>query len=74
MYRIARGAQITSIENTTDRHIVISAQAANYDQLGYFLARIKEQGILINVKSNSGIVQNGVIRMTIEGDMPWKKY
>lgn len=70
MYRIARGAQITSIENTTDRHIVISAQAANYDQLGYFLARIKEQGILINVKSNSGIVQNGVIRMTIEGDMP----
>lgn len=70
MYRIARGAQITSIENTTDRHIVISAQAANYDQLGYFLARIKEQGILINVKSNSGVVQNGVIRMTIEGDMP----
>lgn len=70
MYRIARGAQITSIENTTNRHIVISAQAANYDQLGYFLARIKEQGILVNVKSNSGIVQNNVIRMTIEGDMP----
>ena len=70
MYRIARGAQITSIENTTDRHIVISAQAANYDQLGYFLARIKEQGILINVKSNSGVMQNGIVRMTIEGDMP----
>lgn len=70
MYRIARGAQITSIENTTDRHIVINAQAENYDQLGYFLARIKEQGILINVKSNSGVVQNGVIKMTIEGDMP----
>ena len=70
MYRIPTGVQITSIENTSGRHIVIGAQSSTYEQLGYFLARIKEQGILVSVKSNSGIMQNNVLRMTIEGEMP----
>ena len=74
MYRIPTGVQITSIQNTTNRHIVISAQSASYDQLGYFLARVKEQGILLNVISNSSVMQAGVIRMTMEGDMPWEKF
>ena len=70
MYNISRNVQLTSIQNTADKHIVINAQAEDYDQLGYFLAAIKNEGILVNVKSNSGIKQNQVVSLTIEGDMP----
>ena len=74
LYRIMsvmpKNAQITSIQNTKDRHIVINAQAKDYPQLAYLLAAIKTGGILVNVKSNSGIKQDNIVRITIEGDMP----
>lgn len=72
MYSIPKGVQITSIENTSGTKIVIQAQATTYDQLGYLKASIKNYNILINVISNSGIkeTQNGLIKMTIEGDLP----
>ena len=70
MYRIPAGVQVTSIENTNSRHIKIGTQSLDYDQLGFFLARIREQGILLKVQSNTGVMQNGLIKMTIEGEMP----
>ena len=70
MYNIAKNVQLTSIENTIDKHIVINAQAEDYEQLGYFLAALKTEGVLVNVKSNSGVKQNNVVKITIEGDMP----
>lgn len=67
---IDKSVQITSIENTTDKHIVIIAQSAQYQGLGYFKTRLKTQNILQNVVSGSSMKQNGVITVTIEGDLP----
>ena len=38
--------------------------------LGYFKTKLKTNGILQNVVSGSSMKQNGVIIVTIEGDLP----
>lgn len=72
MFSIPKGVQITSIENISGTKIVINAQASTYDQLGYLKASIKNYGILTNVISDSGEkqTQDGLIKTTIEGDLP----
>lgn len=70
MYRIPEEVQLISIENTTDRHIVIKAKCSEYTQLGYFIAKIKTSEILSNVISSSGIKANNEVSVTIEGDLP----
>lgn len=70
MFVIPEAVQLTSIENTNSKHIVINAQSAKYEQLGYFIAKIKEKGYLLNVVSSSGAKSSEMISVTIEGDMP----
>ena len=67
---IPKQAQITSIENTQDKKIVINAQAENYEYLGYLNAKIKADNILVNVVSSSGQKQDGIVKVTIEGELP----
>lgn len=69
MYVIPKNVQLTSIQNTTGTHIVITAQAEKYEQLGYFKAILKTDNILQNVVSDSGVKENGVVKVTIEGDI-----
>lgn len=70
MYIIPETVQITSISNTTNKNIVIVAQAADYDQLGYFIAKIKVEGILKNTISSSGQKNGNTVTVTIEGELP----
>lgn len=72
MNTIPRGVQITEIENTTDRHIVIKAQSKQYEQLGYFKAKLKEDNILEkeSVISSQAEKQDEYVKIVIEGDMP----
>lgn len=65
-----QGAQLTSIENTKDTHIVINAQSTKYEQLGYLKAKIKSDVILTNVISTAGQKDNGIVTVKIEGDLP----
>ena len=67
---IPENVQLTSIENDTGTHIVINAQSNKYEQLGYFVARLKTDVILTNVVSTSGQKDNGVVTIKIEGDLP----
>lgn len=67
---IPEDVQITSIDNTTDRHVVIAVQAEKYEQIGYFKAKLKSANILTDVISNSGIKENEIVKVTIEGDLP----
>lgn len=67
---IPKNVQITSIENTNGTKVVINAQAEKYEQLGYFKAKIKTQTILTNVTSTSGVKQDNLVKITIEGDLP----
>ena len=68
-----QAVQITEIKNTADaegRKIVISAQSKYYDDLGYFKAKIREDGILNNVVSTQGEKQGDFVKIIIEGDLP----
>lgn len=70
MYVIPEDVQITSIENTTKKHIVIHAQAEQYEQLGYLKAKLKADNILTDVISDSGVKDENLVKVTIEGDLP----
>lgn len=72
MHSIPQGVQITSIENTDSKHIVIQAQSQKYEQLGYFKAILKTQGILSpdTVVSSTGERSGDVVKVVIEGDLP----
>ena len=67
---VPENVQITSIDNTTDSHIVINAQSDRYEQLGYLKAKIKLDLILTNVISTAGQKDNNVVTVKIEGDLP----
>ena len=69
---IPKGVTITSIENTTGSHIVINAQSEDYDLLGFFKGSLIVDGILSpsTVVSTSGIKQEGIVKIVIEGDLP----
>ena len=67
---IPENVQLTSIENTSDTHIVINAQSNKYEQLGYLKAKIKTDVILTNVISTAGQKDNNVVTVKIEGDLP----
>ena len=69
MFVIPENVQITSIENTTGKHIVIVAQSDKYEPLGYFKAKLSSDRILYDVVSNSGVSDGNVIKVTIEGDL-----
>ena len=70
MYVIPENVQITSIKNTTDRHIEIIAQSDKYEPLGYLKAKIKAEPILNNVVSTAGEKENDIVTVKIEGDLP----
>ncbi len=69
MFIIPKTVQITSIENTTDKHIVINAQSQKYEQLGIFISKIKTEPILTDVIASSGVKQGDIVLVTIEGDL-----
>ncbi len=72
MYAIPEGVQITSIENTSTKHIIIGAQSEKYEQLGYFKAILKTKGILSpdTIVSSPGEKVENLVKVVIEGDLP----
>lgn len=70
MSSIPKSVQVLKIQNTQDKHVTITAQSTDYADLGFFLATLKNEETLLNVKSNSGVNQNNMVTITIEGDMP----
>ena len=74
MHKIPEGVQLISIQNTTGKKISIIAQANDYDQLGYFIAKIKVDEILKDAISSSSQKSGDVVTVTIEGELPWEKF
>lgn len=68
---IPDGVQLLLVDNTSSKHIQIKAQAEKYEQLGFFIAKLKTDGILVNITSDSGTKTDNVIQITIEGDLPY---
>lgn len=71
MFNMPKNVQLVSIQNTEGKNITIVARAAQYEQLGYLKATLKNSGILTDITSTSGTKQNGVIEVTINGSLPY---
>lgn len=71
MTNIPKEVQLLSIKNTTGKTIKMVAQAKDYEQLGYFIAKIKNEGILTDVTATSGERLDEFIKITIEGNLPY---
>ena len=69
MYAIPVNVQLTSISNSGTK-ITIIAQSDKYEQLGIFVAKLGEDGILQNVVSDTSSKSNDVVVVTIEGELP----
>lgn len=67
---IPANVQLTSIENTTNTHIVITAKSKNYQEIAYFKTKLKTEEILENIVSDTGAVSGGYLTVTIEGELP----
>lgn len=67
---IPTNVQLTSIENTSDTHIVIKAKSKNYEEIAYFKTKLKVEEILENVVSDTGSASGGYLSVTIEGELP----
>ena len=70
MSAIPNKVQLVQIENTEDRTVVINAQSYDYDQLGYFVAVLKTKNILKKVITSSTAKPDGLIYISIEGELP----
>ena len=74
MVTMPTGVELVSIENTTERNIVIKARATEYQQIAFFKTKLKTEGILENIVSDTGVteVKNKkiYINITIEGELP----
>ena len=69
MYVIPVNVQLKSITNTGTK-ITIVAQSDKYEQLGIFVAKLSQDGILLNVVSDTSQKTNEVVTVTIEGELP----
>ncbi len=70
MYVIPEEVKLVSVENTSEKKMKIVAESANYDQLGYFIAKLKLEGYLKDVVSSSGQKTDNIVKVTIEGVLP----
>ncbi len=70
MYNIPESVQLISIQNDSERHVIIDAQSTDYDQLGYFISQIKLSKILNDVVSSRSQKTDGYVKVTIEGELP----
>jgi hypothetical protein len=73
MFNMPYNVQLVSIQNQGEKskQITIVARAEKYEQLGYLKATLKNSGILTDITSTSGTKQNGVIEVTITGNLPY---
>lgn len=71
MFNIPNEVQLLSIKNSSGKIIKIEAQATEYEQLGYFIAKIKNEGILTDVTSSAGVKKDEFIKITIQGNLPY---
>ena len=71
MFAIPKEVQLIALDNSNEKHVVIQAQAEQYQYLGYFKSELQNKAILVNVTSTSGTRSGNMIQVTIEGDLPY---
>lgn len=62
----------TSADEKTTQRVTMYAESGQYAQLGYFVSRLKLDGVLANVDMSVESM-SGNIKIKINGELPWKK-
>lgn len=70
MFLIPQKVKVTSIKNGEGTKILIGAEAERYEQLGYFMSALRTENVLVNVRTTTGIMQDDIVKVTIEGELP----
>lgn len=66
---IPKNVQLKTIKSDDNKNITITAQSDTYADLGYFVAQLKLQNVLNNVKINN-ITNGTTINIEIGGELP----
>lgn len=69
MYAIPVNVELTSIHHSGTK-IIMVAQSDKYEGLGIFIAKLKQDGILVDVKSDTSQKDNKLVTVKIEGELP----
>lgn len=55
-------------------HITLTVESARYEQLGYFVGLLENEGVLMKIKTSTSQKEGSVVKLVIEGDLPWEKF
>lgn len=70
MFSIPDEVQVTSIKVDTSDRVTVSAESGRYAQLGYFVSKLKLEGILENVSMQVVSMDPSCIKIVISGVLP----
>jgi len=69
MTAIPQEIQLVNLSNLSGDRVIIEVKAENYQYLGLLLGRIRDDEVLFNVTSTTGVRDGDYIMITIEGDL-----
>ncbi len=70
MFSIPDEVRVTSIKVTKNNNVSISAESGRYTQLGYFVSKLKLEGVLENVDMTVVSMEADSIKIVISGVLP----
>lgn len=70
MFSIPDEVQVTSIKVATSDKVTVSAESGRYAQLGYFVSKLKLEGILESVSMQVVSMDSSCIKIVISGVLP----
>lgn len=70
MFSVPAEVKITSVKVTEADEVIVSAESGRYAQLGYFVSRLKLEGVLENVEMKVVSMDTSSIKIIINGVLP----
>lgn len=62
-------AKVTEIKEDKS-HITMTIESQKYEQLGYFVGLLENEGVLMKIKTSTSQKEGNVVTLVIEGDLP----
>lgn len=66
---IPKNIELVSIASNDNKHVTVTAKSPTYSELGYFISKMKLDGILTNIKVQK-IENSDMVKIEIGGDLP----
>lgn len=51
-------------------HITLTLESEKYEQLGYFVGLLENEGILMKIKTSTSQKEGSIVKIVVEGDLP----